>query len=131
MDPFVLTFLYFIAAVAVIFIGVFVFELITTKYKDWDEIANGNKAVALSVGGKIVGISIILTFSIFENDTVWNTILWGGYGIIFQIVAYYLFEAFTRNFSVESKLKEGNTAVGLISLCISVGLGFVIGASIT
>jgi putative membrane protein len=130
LDAFVLTFLYFVAAVAVVVIGVFIFELITTKYKDWQEIADGNHAVALSVGGKIIGICIVLAFSIFENAQIWSTVLWGGYGVILQMIAYYLFETFTK-FSVETKLKERNTAVGIVSCCISVGLGLVIGASIT
>jgi putative membrane protein len=131
LNPYVVTLLYFIATVPVVLVGVILFELITTKYKDWQEIENGNYAVALSVGGKIVGICIILTFSIFHNDTVLVTMIWGGYGILLQLAAYYLFEFFTRQFSVETQLKERNLAVGIISFCVSVGLAFVIGASIT
>ncbi|HZG73554.1 MAG TPA: DUF350 domain-containing protein [Chondromyces sp.] len=131
MNPFLLTFLYFIVAVIVVVIGVVIFELITTKYKDWQEIHQRNNAVALSIGGKIIGICIILTFSIFHNDTIVETIYWGAYGIVLQMAAYFLFEIFTRNFSVQEQLKNGNLAVGIISFCVSVGLAFVIGASIS
>lgn len=131
MNPFVLTFLYFAVAVAVVLAGLIIFELLTTKYKDWQEIKEGNSAVALSIGGKIIGICIILTFSIFHNDTIISTLIWGGYGIVLQMIAYLLFELFSRNFSVEEQLKERNIAVGLISFAVSVGLAFVIGSSIT
>lgn len=131
MNSYVLTFLYFIVSIVIVVIGLVIFELITTKYKDWDEIEKGNSAVALSIGGKIIGICIIIAFSIYHNDNLQATAIWGGYGVVLQMVAYYLFELLSRKFSVETKIKEGNTAVGIISMCVSIGLAFVIGASIT
>jgi putative membrane protein len=131
LNPYLLTFLYFIVATAVVVIGLIIFELFTTKYKDWEEVEKGNNAVALSIGGKIVGICIILAFSIYHSDNLITTAIWGGYGVLLQLVAYYIFDFLTRKFSVESKLKEGNTSVGIISMCVSIGLAFVVGASIT
>ncbi|WP_404408301.1 DUF350 domain-containing protein [Jeotgalibacillus malaysiensis] len=131
MEPFLLTIMYFAIAIVVILIGVAVFELITTKYKDWDEILAGNKAVALSISGKIIGISIILAFAIYHSFAVWETLIWGGLGVALQMIGYLLFETFTRKFSVEEQLHKGNLAVGIISFGVSVGLAFVIGASIT
>jgi putative membrane protein len=131
MEPFVSTLIYFFVAIGVVLVGLVVFELITTKYKDWDEILKGNHAVALSIGGKIVGICIILAFSIYNSADIVETLIWGGVGIVLQMVSYLLFQLFTRNFSVEEQLHKGNIAVGIISMCVSIGLGFVIGASIT
>lgn len=131
MNSFLLTFLYFIAAIAVVLIGLVIFELMTRKYKDWEEIKNRNTAVALSIAGKIIGTCIILTFSILHNDTIWETVVWGLYGLVLQFIAYVLFEILTPRFSVEQQLKENNTATGVISFAVSVGLAFVIGASIT
>ncbi|WP_133580687.1 DUF350 domain-containing protein [Aureibacillus halotolerans] len=126
-----LTLLYFVVAVIVVLIGIFLFEWLTKKYNDWEEIKNGNVAVALSVGGKVAGICIVLAFSINHNDSALDTFLWGLLGVALQLIAYLIFELMTRGFSVESELKVRNIAVGIISLCVSVGLGFVIGASIT
>jgi len=131
VNPFLLTFLYFAVAVAVVIVGLIIFEQITRKYKDWDEIRANNAAVALSIGGKIIGICIIITFSIFHNDTITETIIWGLFGMVLQLVAYLLFELLTRSFSVEEQLKTGNLAVGIVSFSVSVGLAFVIGASIS
>ncbi|MEK4027104.1 DUF350 domain-containing protein [Pseudobacillus sp. FSL P4-0506] len=131
MNPFLLTFLYFAVAILIVLAGLFIFEMVTRKYKDWHEIKEANIAVALSIGGKIIGICIILMFSILHNDTIVETVIWGGYGVVLQMAAYLLFELFTRNFSVQEQLKARNTAVGIVSFCVSVGLSFVIGASIT
>lgn len=131
MNPFLSTFLYFIIAVVIVIIGLIIFELITHKYRDWEEIEKGNTAVALSIGGKIIGICLVLSFSIYHSSELWETLIWGAYGVILQMIAYFVFEGVTRRFSVQSKLKENNVAVGIISLAVSVGLGFVIGASIT
>ncbi|WP_407269021.1 DUF350 domain-containing protein [Radiobacillus sp. PE A8.2] len=128
---FVSTLLYFVIAIIVVVIGLVIFEFITTKYKDWDEIANGNQAVALSIAGKIIGICIVLSFAIYHSVTVWETLVWGAYGVVLQLVAYLLYEAFTRKFSVEEQIKNNNVAVGIVSLGVSIGLAFVIGASIT
>lgn len=131
MGPFLLTFYYFVAAIIIVIIGLIIFEMITKKYKDWDEIKAGNSAVSLSIGGKIIGICLILAFSIYHNDTVLETTIWGIYGVVLQMISYFLVELLTRRFSVEEELHKGNKAVGIISFCVSVGLAFVIGASIT
>lgn len=131
MEPFILTAVYFVVAIAIVLIGLTIFEFMTKKYKDWDEVLNGNHAVSLSIGGKIIGICIILAFSIYHSASVLDTIIWGAFGILLQMIAYLLFELFTRKFSVEEQLKKGNISVGIISMCVSIGLAFVIGASIT
>jgi putative membrane protein len=131
MGPFLLTFSYFLIAIAVVIIGLFVFEMLTKKYKDWEEIENGNHAVALSIGGKIVGICIILSFSVYHSVRLSDTLIWGAFGVFLQMLAYLIFEVVTRRFSVEEQLHKGNIAVGIVAFCVSVGLAFVIGASIT
>lgn len=131
MNSLLLTVMYFAIAIIIVLVGLAIFEVMTKKYKDWDEVLNGNKAVALSISGKIVGICIILAFAIYNSSAVTGTLIWGGVGVALQLVAYLLFELFTRKFSVEDQLHKGNMAVGIISFAVSVGLAFVIGASIT
>ncbi|MBA2173338.1 DUF350 domain-containing protein [Halobacillus locisalis] len=131
MGPFLATLGYFVIAIVIVLIGLAIFEFLTRQYKDWDEVKNGNQAIAMSISGKIIGICIVLSFAIYHSFTVWDTLIWGAYGMVLQMIAYLLFELFTRKFSVETKLKENNTAVGIISMGVSIGLAFVIGASIT
>ncbi|WP_409252352.1 DUF350 domain-containing protein [Bacillus sp. SCS-153A] len=131
MEPFILTVMYFAVAIIIVLFGLYIFELLTRKYKDWDEVLKGNNAVALSISGKIIGICIILAFSIYHSSALTDTLIWGVFGVILQMAAYLLFELLTRKFSVEEQLQKGNMAVGIITFAVSVGLAFVIGASIT
>lgn len=123
--------MYFAVAIIIVLFGLYIFELLTRKYKDWDEVLKGNNAVALSISGKIIGICIILAFSIYHSSAVTDTLIWGVFGVVLQMAAYLLFELLTRKFSVEEQLQKGNIAVGIITFAVSVGLAFVIGASIT
>ncbi len=131
MEPFISTFIYFVAAIIIVIIGLTIFEWLTTKYKDWDQVRDGNHAIALSIAGKVIGICIILAFAIYHSIDVVETLIWGAYGVVLQLIAYLIFEGITRKFSVEEQLKANNIAVGIISFAVSVGLAFVIGASIT
>jgi putative membrane protein len=131
LEPFISTLVYFVISIVIVLIGLFIFENLTRKYKDMEEVKNGNVAVSLSIIGKIIGICIILAFAIYSSDVILETIIWGVFGVILQMIAYFLFDLFTRNFSVEEQLSKNNIAVGLMSLGVSVGLALVIGASIT
>ncbi|MEN2765626.1 DUF350 domain-containing protein [Ornithinibacillus xuwenensis] len=106
-----------------------VFELVTS-YKNWDEIKKGNIAVAMATGGKIFGIATIFRYSIEHNDSLLISISWGTVGFILLLIGYFIFEFLTPAMKIDEEIGKGNKAVGLISLIISVGLSFVIGASI-
>lgn len=106
-----------------------VFELVT-RYKNWEEIKKGNLAVAMATGGKIFGIANIFRFSIEHNDALLTSIAWGSVGFILLLLGYFIFEFLTPSIRVDEEIGKGNKAVGLISMIISIGLSFVIGASI-
>ncbi|WP_010099065.1 DUF350 domain-containing protein [Ornithinibacillus scapharcae] len=111
------------------FVFLAVFELVT-KYKNWEEIKKGNLAVAMATGGKIFGIANIFRFSIEHNDALLTSIAWGTVGFILLLLGYFIFEFLTPSIRVDEEIGKGNKAVGLISMIISIGLSFVIGASI-
>ncbi|AKG04170.1 hypothetical protein AAV35_004830 [Salimicrobium jeotgali] len=118
-------------SVVVLCIVVFLalFELVT-KYDNWKEIKEGNLAVAMATGGKIFGISNIFRFSIEHNDALFLSIGWGVFGFLLLLIGYFIFEFLTPSFRIDKEIEEGNRAVGLLSLIISVGLSYVIGATI-
>lgn len=106
-----------------------VFELVT-KYKNWDEIKNGNVAVAMATGGKIFGVANIFRFSIMQHDSLLKVVSWGVFGFFLLLVGYFIFEFMTPKFKIDEEIEKDNRAVGFISLVISVGLSYVIGAGI-
>lgn len=118
-----------VAMLAIIFF-LAIFELVT-RYKNWQEIKKGNVAVALATGGKILGIANIFRFSILHYDSLFQMILWGIYGFGLLLFAYFIFEFLTPTFKIDEEIEKDNRAVGLLAAFISIGLSFVIGASIS
>ncbi|WP_087972154.1 DUF350 domain-containing protein [Oceanobacillus rekensis] len=106
-----------------------IFELVTS-YKNWEEIKKGNFAVAMATGGKLFGIATIFRYSIEHNDTLLQSIGWGFFGFILLLFGYLMFEFLTPTIKVDEEIGKDNKAVGFISMIISIGLAFVIGASI-
>jgi putative membrane protein len=107
-----------------------VFEIVT-KYKNWEEIQKGNLAVAMATGGKIFGVANIFRYSIENHNSLPEMMGWGLYGFFLLVIAYFLFEFLTPKFNIDREIEQDNRSVGFISLAISVGLSFVIGASIS
>ncbi|MFF2090978.1 DUF350 domain-containing protein [Paenibacillus sp. NPDC058174] len=108
----------------------FVFELVT-KYNCWSEIKKGNLAVAMATGGKIFGICNIFRFSIEANDSIYQSLIWGAFGFIILLAAYFLFEFLTPVFRIDDEIAKDNRAVGFIAMMISIALSYVIGATVT
>lgn len=128
--PLVETAGYFSVVVLCLIVSMVLFELVT-KYKNWEEIKKGNVAVAMATGGKIFGIANIFRYSIEQHNTLAEMIGWGLFGFVLLVFAYVLFEFMTPKFKVDQEIAKDNRSVGFISLTISVGLSFVIGASIS
>ncbi len=55
---------------------------------------------------------------------------WGIYGFVLLLVGYFIYEFLTPKFNIDDEIANDNRAVGFISMVISIGLSFVIGASI-
>lgn len=120
---------YYVVAIIAIIICLVVFELVT-KYRNWEHIKQGNVAVAMATGGKIFGVANLFRHSISHNDTILETLMWGGFGFVLLLAAYFIFEFLTPTIKVDDEIAKDNRAVGLISLLISIGTSYVIGASI-
>ena len=121
---------YFSVVVLCLVVSMILFEMVT-KYKNWEEIKNGNVAVALATGGKILGVCNIFRYSIERHTSLVEMLGWGLFGFVLLIFAYILFEFLTPRFNVDEEIERGNVSVGFISFTISLGLSFVIGASIS
>lgn len=128
--PLVETAGYFSVVILCLILTMIIFEIVT-KYKNWEEIQKGNLAVALATGGKIFGVANIFRYSIENHNSLPEMIGWGLYGFGLLIIAYFLFEFLTPKFNIDREIENDNRSVGFISLSISVGLSFVIGASIS
>lgn len=106
-----------------------IFELVT-KYRNWEEIKKGNMAVAMATGGKIFGIANIFRFAIQGHESLLMVIGWGIFGFALLLAGYFIYEFLTPKFKIDDEIQNDNRAVGFISMVISIGLSYVIGAGI-
>jgi putative membrane protein len=120
---------YYSVAVLCAVLFLTIFELVT-KYENWDQIQKGNLAVAMATGGKIFGIANIFRYSIENHDTLLTMIGWGVLGFFLLLIGYFIFEFLTPKFRIDDEIEKDNRAVGFISMMISIGLSFVVGAGI-
>jgi putative membrane protein len=120
--------------------GIAVF-LFTTPYKEFQLIRDGAdatdpqktaaaKAAAHDLGGKIIGLSIVLASAVFHSLNLWDLVLWGVIGILFQVLVFYLFELLTP-FKVVSEIPKGNVSVAIFASRLSVASGLLMAALIS
>ena len=129
-NEFVQTAGYYSVVILCMIVFLAVFELVT-KYRNWEEIKNGNVAVAMATGGKIFGIANIFRHSILHNDTLFTMISWGVFGFFLLLIGYFIFEFLTPKFKIDEEIENNNKAVGFMSMVISIGLSYIIGAGLS
>jgi len=121
-------------------VGIAVF-LFTTPYKEFQLVRDGAdttdpqkaaaaKAAAHDLGGKILGLSIVLASAVFHSLSLGDLILWGLIGILFQVLVFYLFELLTP-FKVVSEIPKGNVSVALFASRLSLASGLLMAALIS
>jgi putative membrane protein len=132
--------LYVAVALPLMGLGMLVFAL-TTPYKEFALIREGAdtddpqkataaKAAAHDLGGKIIGLAIVLASAIYHSISLVDLAIWGVLGIVFQVLVFYLFELLTP-FKVIAEIPKGNVSVGIFASRLSVATGLLMAALIS
>ncbi|MEH6994018.1 DUF350 domain-containing protein [Neobacillus drentensis] len=123
--------LYLAVSLGLLLVGLFLME-ITTKVKEFALMAKGNKAASYVLGGRLLGLAIVLYSALANSISLLDMVIWGAVGIAAQIIVFYLTEWLTpRRFNVSQSIEEDNRAVGLFLLLLSVSIGIVIAGCLT
>ena len=122
--------LYLAISIGLLFVGLILME-VTTKVKEFSLMANGNKAASYVLGGRLLGLAIVLYSTAANSISLMDMAVWGGIGIVAQIVVFYLAEWLTPRFNVSQSIEEDNQAVGLFLMILSVSIGIVIAGCLT
>lgn len=105
-------------------------RLISAGAEEDRQKAAAAQAAAYDLGGKAIGLAIVLASAIFHAVNVIDLIIWGLIGTAFQVVIYYLYELFTP-FKVTAEIPQGNIAVGILSAFLSIATGLLLAALIS
>jgi putative membrane protein len=122
--------IYLGVSLALLLVGLFLME-ITTKVKEFSLMAKGNKAASYVLGGRLLGLAIVLYSALANSISLIDMVIWGAVGIVAQIIIYYLAEWLTPRFNVSQSIEDDNRAVGLFLLLLSVSIGIVIAGCLT
>lgn len=126
--------------VPILGVGIIVFAF-TTPYKEFQLIKEGAqteepqkvaaaKAAAHDLGGKIIGLAIVLASAVYHAVNLLDLVIWGVVGMVFQVLVFYLFEWVTP-FKVVSEIPKGNVSVGIFASRLSIAAGLLMAALIS
>jgi putative membrane protein len=122
--------LYLLVSLGLLLVGLVLME-VTTKVKEFSLMAKGNKAACYVLGGRLLGLAIVLYSTAANSISLGDMAIWGAIGIIAQIIVFYLAEWLTPRFNVMQSIEEDNQAVGLFLMFLSVSIGVVIAGCLT
>ncbi|MBD1372208.1 DUF350 domain-containing protein [Hazenella sp. IB182357] len=126
--------IYLGVTIPLMILGLFIF-IVTTPYQEialFKEGAysedpvkqNAAKAAAHDIGGKLLGLAIVVASAIYHSVSILDLLVWGGIGIVIQMIGFYLFNLLTP-FQVLSEIPKGNVGVGIFSSRISIAIGLL------
>lgn len=137
----VLNFLMYLGVVLpILLLGIFAF-MATTPYNEYRLIregadsddprkVNAAKAASHDLGGKVIGLALVLASAVFHAVSLLDLVMWGVLGIVFQVAVFYIFELLTP-FRIVSEIPKGNVSVGIFASRLSVATGLIMAALIS
>lgn len=132
--------LYLGVSLPLLAVGIAAF-IATTPFKEFQLIGDGDElsdplkfassqAAAYTLGGKVLGLSAVLSSAIIHSVNIIDLLIWGCIGICIQIFLFYLYELVTP-FKVMSEIPKGNISVGIFSAFLSVSVGLLVASLIS
>lgn len=113
-------------AIVLLVIGILLFMLSTPKINEMRLIAEKNVSAALLLGGKVVGLAVVLGAAAEYSVSLIDMAIWGAIGIVSQIIVFVLAEVVTIRFSISNAIKEDNRAVGVMLFSLSLAIGWIV-----
>ncbi|RBW67826.1 DUF350 domain-containing protein [Bacillus taeanensis] len=118
--------------IVLLIVGTILFA-VTTKISEKKLILEeGNVAEALKLGGKVLGLAIVIYAAAVNSISLADMVIWGSFGIVIQIIAFLVVEYILfPKVKLEKKVEEGNIAVALMLLIASIAVGLVVSGSLS
>ncbi|WP_431026998.1 DUF350 domain-containing protein [Lysinibacillus sp. LZ02] len=113
-------------ALLLLVVGVALFTISTPKIKEFKLIAEKNVSAAMLLGGKVMGLALVLGAAAEYSVSLVDMAIWGVIGIVSQIIVFILAEVITIRFSIQKAIEEDNRAVGTMLLSLSLAVGWIL-----
>lgn len=113
-------------AMLLLIVGMALFTISTPKIKEFKLIAEKNVSAAMLLGGKVIGLALVLGAAAEYSISLIDMAIWGVIGIVAQIVVFIVAELITIRFSIQKAIEEDNRAVGMMLFSLSIAVGWVV-----
>lgn len=113
-------------SISLLVIGLVLFALSTPKIKEFQLIGQKNVAAAMLLGGKVIGLAIVLGAAAEYSISLIDMAIWGAIGIVAQVVVFFIAELITIRFNIQKAIEEDNRAVGMMLLSLSIAVGWIV-----
>lgn len=132
MDALLHTLLYVGIGLAFLIVGTVLFSLSTKMSEKTLILEEGNTAVGLKLAGKMLGLGIVIWAAARYSVSVQDYALWSAFGVVAQIVSYWIVEHIVfPKVSLAKKVEEGNVPVATLLFVVSVSVGLIISGAIS
>lgn len=118
-------------SLSLLVIGMLLFAMSTPKINEFRLIAKKNVAAAMLLGGKVVGLALVLGAAVEYSVSLLDMVIWGAIGILAQIIVFFLAEMLTVRYSIQQAIEEDNRAVGTMLLALSLAVGWIVAKCLT
>ena len=113
-------------AMLLLIVGMVLFTISTPKINEFKLIAEKNVTAAMLLGGKVIGLALVLGAAAEYSISLMDMAIWGAIGIVAQIVVFIIAELITVRFSLQKAIEQDNRAVGMMLLSLSIAVGWVV-----
>lgn len=113
-------------AILLLIVGMVLFTISTPKINEFKLIAEKNVSAAMLLGGKVIGLALVLGAAAEYSISLMDMAIWGAIGIVTQIVVFIIAELITVRFSIQKAIEQDNRAVGMMLLSLSIAVGWVV-----
>ena len=108
---------------ALLLISAFVFIYVrTTPYVEREQIANGNAAVAIALGGALIGYAVVLARAISFSEWIGEMVLWGLVGLCVQVAGHFILARILPHLYTAIETRDLAAGVTLASVSLALGL---------
>ena len=116
---------FFFTAVALVIVFLYLYAIVT-PYDDYNLIfQENNVAASLGFGGAIIGVSIPLYSALVHSVSYTDFVIWGAIAILIQLVFALIVTRITGKYSLEAKISQGVTPVGILMAFLSISIGLL------
>ena len=125
MDSFLFFLLFFLTAVAIVVLFLYLYAKVT-PYDDYKLIfEENNLAASVGFGGAILGLCIPLYSALVSSVSYFDFLIWALVAMLVQLALVYGLTKRKGKFSFEQQIQDGVLSVGVLMAFLSISIGLL------